>query len=212
MTLSDQASPAGPNGIIQDMYLQINNIAQGVNLGLFVLVLVNSTPDQWFSPLNYSRPIFALVSFSISVVFWARYYFDTEILKRSFTVLSVIWFFAYLISQGVSISCILVPPLWLASTGVFLFLGAGFYVLNLLEIRRKQQAGILSALLLFHDWQRRRMVELFIISGMTLAGAFLVKGNATLALPASLVALAVAIWQMAITGDYRRCRFIETGL
>ncbi len=41
---------------------------------------------------------------------------------------------------------------------------------------------------------------------------YLVGQNAALALPASLVALAVTLWQVVVTNDYRRRRLIETGL
>jgi hypothetical protein len=40
-------------------------------------------------------------------------------------------------------SFIALPSVWLSSTGVFLFFGCGFYVLNLLEILRKQKAGVM---------------------------------------------------------------------
>jgi len=143
---------------------------------------------------------------------WARYYFDTEILNRSFTVISVLWFFAYLISQGVSISFIALPSVWLLSTGVFLFFGCGFYVLNLLEIRRKQKAGVMPMEYPFLNWQRRRMVELLVLSLMAFAGAYLVLLNPAIALPAAIIALVMAIWQLVVTNDYRRHRFIETGI
>jgi len=156
--------------------------------------------------------LFAVTSLFISVIFWARYYFDTEILNRSFTVISVLWFFAYLISQGVSISFIALPSVWLSSTGVFLFFGCGFYVLNLLEIRRKQKAGVMPMGYLFLNWQRRRMVELLVLSLMAFAGAYLVLLNPAIALPAAIIALVMAIWQLVVTNDYRRHRFIETGI
>lgn len=55
------------------MYLEINNIAQGINIGIFVLVL--STPGFYdFQPEYYSTPLFALASLCISVIFWARFF------------------------------------------------------------------------------------------------------------------------------------------
>lgn len=104
------------------MYLEINNIAQGINIGIFVLVL--STPGFYnFQTAYYSTPLFALASLFISVIFWARYYFDTELLDRSFTVFSAVWFFGYLIAQGISISMVAQPTSWLIGTAVFLFFG-----------------------------------------------------------------------------------------
>ena len=144
------------------MYLEINNIAQGINIGIFVLVL--STPGFYdFRTEYYSTPLFALASLFISVIFWARYYFDTELLDRSFTVLSAIWFFGYLITQGISISMVAQPTNWLMSTAVFLFFGAGFYALNLLEIHRKVKTKVLSLSSRFIVWQWKRMIELLIL-------------------------------------------------
>ena len=201
-----------PHLIIKDLYLQINNISQGVNIGLFVVVLVTSNFYGSFAQTRYSAPLFALTNLFISIVFWARYYFDTEILNRSFTVISVLWFFAYLISQGVSISFITTPTAWLLSTGVFLFFGCGFYVLNLLEIRRKQKAGVMPRDYPFVNWQWRRMIELLVLSAMAFVGAYLVLINPAIALPAAIIALVISIWQLVVTNDYRKCKFIETGI
>ena len=86
-----------PNSIIKDLYLEITNIAQGVNIAIFVYII--ATRD-FFSSLadNYfSTPFIALASLLIVVIFWARYYLDTAILDRSFTPLSVPWFFLYVV-------------------------------------------------------------------------------------------------------------------
>ena len=140
-----------PNHIIKDMYLEINNIAQGINIGIFVLVL--ATPSFYDFKLQfYSTPLFATASLLISVIFWTRYYFDTEILDRSYTVVSAVWFFCYLISQGVSISLVTQPAHWFLSTGIFLFFGAGFYALNIIEIRRKQRRDAISLPQKFVVW------------------------------------------------------------
>ncbi len=214
MSQSDSVSKNrnSPHLIIKDLYLQINNISQGVNIGLLVVVLATSNFYSSFARTYYSVPLFALTSLFISVIFWARYYFDTEILNRSFTVASVLWFFAYLVSQGVSISFITEPTRWLLSTGVFLLFGSGFYVLNFLEIRRKQKAGIVPKEYPFVNWQRRRMMELLVLSILAFTGAGLVHINSAIALPAAVISLAASIWQLVVTNDYRRCHFIETGL
>jgi len=199
-----------PNRIIKDMYLEINNIAQGINIGIFVLVLA-SPAFYDFKIQFFSAPIFMLASLLISVIFWTRYYFDTEILDRSYTVLSTVWFFCYLISQGVSISLVTQPANWFFATGAFLFFGAGFYTLNIIEIRRKQKANVISVPKTFIVWQRRRLIELIILSILSIAGGILIATYPATALPAAFLALAVAVWQLVITHDYRKYQFIDTG-
>jgi hypothetical protein len=129
--------------IIKDLYLEITNIAQGANIAILVYSITARSFLASLATGYLSPAIFALASLLIVVVFWARYYLDTGILERSFTVPAAIWFFAYSVAQGVSISFISTPWAWLAGTGVFLFFGFGFYVLNLSEIRRKQKAGMM---------------------------------------------------------------------
>jgi hypothetical protein len=200
-----------PNHIVRDMYLEINNIAQGINIGIFVLV--HSTPGFYdFQPEFYSTPLFALASLFISVIFWARYYFDTELLDRSFTVLSAVWFFGYLITQGISISMVAQPVNWLISTAVFLFFGAGFYALNLWEIRRKRKVKILSLKSNFIVWQWKRMIELLILSALCVVGRYIFVDQPSSAFLVSIFAFAVAIWQLVVTHDYRKYQFIETGI
>jgi hypothetical protein len=198
-----------PNPVIKDMYLEINSIAQGVNVGLLVLVAAAADSYSAFAANSFSLPVLALTNLLISITFWARYYFDTVILQRSYTPLSILWFFAYIVSQAVSISSIGKPVAWLLSTGVFLFFGFGFYVLNLLEIRRKQAEVELPAV--FIEWQKRRMVELLVLSAGAFAGAALVWQYPGVALPAALVSLAAAVWQFALTNHYRVRRFISAG-
>ncbi len=201
-----------PNSVIKTLYLEITNIAQGINIAIFVFVV---TAGEFFSSfvVNYfSTPLIAITSLLIVIVFWARYYLDTEIIDRSFTVVSLIWFFLYIITQGISISLMTNPFAWFASTSVFLFFGAGFYFLNLHEIKRKQRAGILPEKPLFVIWQKKRMIELIILSILTFSGAILVKSSPILAFSESVVALIVALWQLSITRDYRKLGFIETGV
>ncbi len=200
-----------PNHIIKDMYLEINNIAQGINIGIFVLVL--ATPSFYeFKSQFFSTPLFAIASLIISVIFWTRYYFDTEILDRSYTVFSAIWFFCYLISQGVSISLVNQPANWFLSTGVFLFFGAGFYALNIIEIRRKLRNDAISIPQKFVIWQWRRLVELSVLSVLSIAGRFILLAQPANALPAAIFSLVVAVWQLIKTHDYRKYQFIETGI
>jgi len=200
-----------PNHIIKDMYLEINNIAQGINIGIFVLVL--ATPSFYdFQSQFFSTPLFAIASLVISVIFWTRYYFDTEILDRSYTVISAVWFFCYLISQGVSISLVTQPADWFLSTGVFLFFGAGFYALNITEIRRKQKKDAISLTEKFVSWQWQRLVELSVLSALSIAGRFIILAQPANALPAAIFALASAVWQLIKTHDYRKYQFIATGI
>ena len=200
-----------PNHIVKDMYLEINNIAQGINIGIFVLVL--STPGFYdFRSEYYSTPLFALSSLFISVIFWARYYFDTEVLDRSFTVFSAIWFFGYLITQGVSISMVTQPSHWLISTAGFLFFGAGFYALNLCEIRRKTRANILSLPTNFVVWQWRRLFELIFLGGLCIYGRSIIVDQPASVLLISIIAFGTTIWQLFVTHDYRKYQFIETGI
>jgi len=115
-------------------------------------------------------------------------------------------------SQGISISLIASPSGWLIGTAVFLAFGAGFYVLNLLEIRRKQKVAGISLPFGFVDWQRRRMIELFAISLMALAGAYLVNVYSAIVFPAALISLGIAVWQLSVTRAYRTHQFINTGI
>lgn len=198
--------------IIKDLYLEITNIAQGANIAILVYSITARSFLASLTTGYLSPAIFAIASLLIVVVFWARYYLDTGILERSFTVPAAIWFFAYAVAQGVSISFISTPWAWLAGTGVFLFFGFGFYVLNLSEIRRKQRAGMMPECSAFVDWQTRRMIELAVLSPLSLSTAVLVIRQPALALPAAIFAVGVATWQLAITRDYRRLRFLRTGV
>jgi len=201
-----------PNHVIKTMYLEINNIAQGLNVGLFVLVLTAPGFYNSFASNYYSTPLLALASLMISIIFWTRYYFDTEILDRSYTALSAFWFFAYVVSQGISISLISIPVAWFLGTGLFLLFGAGFYALNLSEIQRKRTAGMTLTLAPdFEAWQHQRRVELLAFSALSFLGAGLAFVLPFAAFPAAALALIAALWQLAITDDYRKRKFIETG-
>lgn len=207
--MTNSSAPV-PNPIVKNMYLEITNIAQGVNLAILVYIL--STPSFWSSiEMGFlSAPVFAVCSFLIIAVFWIRYYLDTEILNRSFTVISALWFFGSEALQGITISFIASPAVWLGTTGLFLFFGAGFYWLNLKEIQRKTAELTLKAS--FVTWQKQRMQELGSMSIITLIAALVVMNYPAFAIPASLCALGIAVWQTAVTNDYRRLSFIETGL
>lgn len=201
-----------PNSIIKDLYLEITNIAQGVNIAIFVYII--ATRDFVSLTVNnyFSTPFIAIASLLIVVIFWARYYLDTVILNRSFTILSLIWFFLYVVVQGVSISFITDPVAWFMSTSVFLFFGAGFYWLNLREIERKQAAGILPACPEFVRWQAKRLIDLAVFSLLSFSGAILISLYPSLVLPAAIFTLTLALVQVRVTHDYRRLSFIETGI
>ena len=163
-------------------------------------------PDEEVTGKNFHAPL-------ISIIFWTRYYFDTEILDRSYTALSAFWFFAYVVSQGISISLISIPVAWFLGTGLFLLFGAGFYTLNLSEIQRKRTAGMTLTLAPdFENWQRQRRVELLAFSALSFLGAGLAFVLPFTAFPAAMLALIAALWQLAITDDYRKRKFIETGV
>ncbi len=201
-----------PNHVVKEMYVEINSISQGLNIGLLVLVITTPEFQASWRGGSCSAPLLALTNLLISIIFWARYYFDTEILQRSFTIPVTLWFFGYIVAQGVSVTFIAHPVNWLISTGVFLFFGCGFYAFNLMEIRRKQQANLLALPPDFSQWQSRRLLELLMLSALTLVGAGLVRQYPAMALPIAVSSLAMAIWQLVITNDYRTRNFIETGV
>ena len=129
-----------PPEVVEKMYLQINNISQGFAIAILIDTLAKRFMDgtHIFVPKDDIIPLLlAITSLGISIIFWTRYYFDTYIINRSFSVRSITWFFLYIISEGFCFRQINEPVNWLFSTGIFLVFGLGFYVLNLLEIRRK---------------------------------------------------------------------------
>ena len=201
-----------PDEVIQSMYLEITNIAQGVNIALLAYIVTSEVfiSGGWYDFITHFS--LALTSLFICVLFWIRYYLDTRILYRSFTVLSVIWYFLYITFQGISITFINQPVAWLVSTGFFLLFGAGFYQLNLNEIKRKKAFQVLEALPEYEAWQKRRLVELSVMAFVSFAGAWLVKYGLLPYLLASWVALAASIWQLVLCRDYRKLNFINTGV
>lgn len=201
-----------PNSIIKDLYLEITNIAQGVNVAIFVYVLTTPEFSASITTSRFSTVLIALTSLLIVIIFWARYYLDTVILDRSFTMLSVTWFFLYVVVQGISISLIANPSAWFTTSGVFLFFAAGFYYLNLREIDRKQKAGVMTPVPLFVNWQKQRLVELPILGILSLIAGILIRNWALLTVPAAVVAFFLAVWQIVVTERYRSLRFIETGV
>ncbi|HUN06087.1 MAG TPA: hypothetical protein PLQ56_05780 [Aggregatilineales bacterium] len=206
-------SPAHPpDSIIRDLYLEITNISQGVNIAIFVYILTTREFNASILTSGLSTVLIAAASLLSVVIFWARYYLDTAILDRSFSALSVTWFFIYIVAEGISISLIPYPAMWFLATSVFLFCGAGFYLFNLREAARKQQAGVLELRPEFIGWQRRRLVELLVLAATSLGGSLLVSRFPVTAIPAALLTLAFSLWQVYLTNDYRRYQFIATGL
>ncbi len=57
-----------PNSIVKDMYLQITNFAQGVNLAALVLVVVNDGVKSSTSTNMYVLALYALVNFFIVII------------------------------------------------------------------------------------------------------------------------------------------------
>lgn len=201
-----------PNPIISNMYHEITNISQALNIGLLVLILTSQRFYESIVSFSFSTPLFAFASLLIVVIFWTRFYFDTAILNRSYTLFSTFWFFAYTVVVGTNISFIPSPSLWLLTAGILLFFGAGFYATNLVEIRRKQEAGVLPAWTNFARWQSNRMRDLLLMATAAEVAALAVWRYPTFSLPAGILTLLGAIWQATLTADYRKHRFLRTGL
>jgi hypothetical protein len=229
--------PNQPNEFVQKMYMQVNNFSQG----FAIVILIDSLADRL---MEGSRQfvlediyvfIFALTSFFISLIFWTRYYFDTEIIKRSFSVKAVVWFFLYIVSEGFSFRQVSEPFYWLISTGVFLLFGCGFYILNLSEIGYSANSRNASKNpaypLKFHervrrwftntyrylfverrkyrDWQIERLVDMIVLAGLSFIGGWLVVRNPALVYPIAIFALSFSLWQLSKTRDYKRNRFLD---
>jgi len=203
-----------PDAVIQGMYLEITNIAQGVNIALLVYVVTSEAFLSTKSLDLIAKLFLAITSLFICALFWIRYYLDTKILDRSFTVSSVVWFFAYIAFQGISVAFINLPNVWFVSTGIFLFFGSGFYQLNLREMKRKQKANVLSiqsgVLSDYLRWQTQRMKELLFLSIFSILGAIIITIGFLPLLIASAIALGVSVWQLVVCRDYRK--FINTGI
>lgn len=202
-----------PSPIIQTMYLEITNISQGINIGLFVFIIVE--PSFFNSVLTsyYATPFFAISSLMMSMIFWTRFYFDTEILKRSFSQPLTTLFFLFAIAMGINILSMKIPQAWLFSAVALLLCGVGFYAFNIGEIRRKQKAGILLTLPAEYTlWQQKRLVDLLFLAVLSLASAWFVQRHPPLSLPAALASVLGAFWQFRETGAYRAQPFLKTGL
>ena len=205
------------NEVIEKMYLQINSIAQGFAVSILISVLAGFNWPGIIANRDFATPFFSFASFFISIVFWSRYYFDTVILKRSFGIYAMVWFFLYIVAEGISFTKIGEPVMWLISTGIFLFFGAGFYIFNILEITRKQEKRIKinvadSDVKEYLKWQKMRFLDLFLVACMALADARIVMLYPASAPLAGFAALIISLWQLDKSTDYRRLRFLRTGL
>jgi hypothetical protein len=227
-------SQAKPIEFVQKMYMQINNIAQG----FAIAILIETLSERFMNgPRSFVADDFyilnlAFTSLFISIIFWTRYYFDTEVIKRAFSVRSVTWFFLYIIAEGFSFKQISEPTNWLYSTGIFLFFGFGFYILNLAEIpkastkkittklktkenlfRKVLNRGKAIYLYLFkekknyRDWQKERLVDIVILFILTFVGGWLVMYEPLVIYPISVVTLLFAGWQLSKSRDYKRFGF-----
>lgn len=206
-----------PPEVIEKMYMQVNNISQGFAIAILIDTLADRFMNNSHLPGwdDFSTLVLALASLCISIIFWTRYYFDTFIIKRSFSVRSVIWFFAYIVAEGFSFKQINEPVNWFISTGVFLAFGFGFYFLNLGEIKRKQKSKTKlnlpekysETLEAYSKWQRFRLVDMVVLSALSLAGAALTSAHTSLQYPIGIVTLLIALWQLSKSRDYKRFGF-----
>jgi len=206
--------------VIEKMYMQVNNISQG----FAIAILIDTLAERFMNNAHllgwddFSTLILALSSLCISIIFWTRYYFDTFIIKRSFSVRSVIWFFAYIVAEGFSFKQINEPVNWFISTGIFLAFGFGFYFLNLGEIKRKQKSKIKlnlpekykDTLDAYSKWQRFRLVDMVVLSMLSLSGAALTSAYAILQYPIGVITLIIALWQLSKSRDYKKFGFANS--
>lgn len=205
------------NEVVEKMYLQINSIVQGFAISILISVLAGFHWPDIVASRDFAIPLFSFASFFISIVFWSRYYFDTVIIKRSFGIHSIVWFFLYIVAEGISFTKIGDSVMWMISTGIFLFFGAGFYVLNILEIEHKQ-ANKIKINVADNDvreylrWQKMRCLDLLAVTAMSLAGAYVVTLYPASASLAGFAALVISLWQLDKSSDYKRLRFLKTGL
>lgn len=211
------SSQLTPQEVIEKMYMQVNNISQGFAIAILIDTLAerfmnNSHLLSWD---DFSVLILALASLSISIIFWTRYYFDTFIIKRSFSVRSVIWFFTYIVVEGFSFKQINEPVNWFFSTGIFLAFGFGFYFLNLGEIKRKQKSKTKlnlpekykDTLKAYSNWQRFRLADMVVLTVLSFAGAALTSAYISLQYPIGIVTLLIVLWQLSKSRDYKKFGF-----
>lgn len=227
--------PAKPIEFVQKMYMQINNIAQGFAVAILIEALAERFMNGAYSLVADDFYILnlALTSLFISIIFWTRYYLDTEVIKRSFSVRSVTWFFLFIVSEGFSFKQISEPVNWLFSTGIFLFFGFGFYILNLAEIpkpKKKQKNRLktkdnffrkvwnwveatyrylFKEKKIYRDWQKERLVDIIILCLLTFVGGRLVTSEPLLIYPISIVTLLFAVWQLSKSRDYKKFGFLD---
>jgi len=209
-----------PPEVIEKMYMQVNNISQG----FAIAILIDTLAERFMNNTHllgwedFSTLILALSSLCISIIFWTRYYFDTFIIKRSFSVRSVIWFFAYIVAEGFSFKQINEPANWFISTGIFLAFGFGFYFLNLGEIKRKQKGKTKlnlpekykDTLDAYYKWQRFRLIDMVVLSALSFAGAALTLAYVSLQYPIGVVTLIFALWQLSKSRDYKKFGFANS--
>lgn len=203
--------------IVEKMYMQINNISQGFAVAILIDTLAERLMNNshTFDSGDISALLLAFTSLCISIIFWTRYYFDTFIIKRSFSVRAMVWFFAYIVAEGFSFKQINEPINWLFSTGIFLAFGFGFYALNLAEIQRKQKNKIkvnlpgkyADTLSEYISWQKFRLADLLMLTTLTLAGAVVVSTYHSLQYFISAVTLVMALWQLTKSRDYKKFGF-----
>lgn len=211
------SSPLTPPEVVEKMYMQVNNISQGFAIAILIDTLAERFMNNahTFDSSDIGTLILALTSLCISIIFWTRYYFDTYIIRRSFSVRSMVWFFAYIVAEGFSFKQIAEPVNWCISTAIFLAFGFGFYTLNLAEIQRKQQSKIkmnlpgayADTLSKFILWQRFRLIDLFTLTLLACAGAFLISAYDHLQYPIAIITLLIALWQLSKSRDYKKYGF-----
>jgi len=216
-TKSFVASQLTPPEVIEKMYMQVNNISQG----FAIAILIDTLADRFMNNSHLlgwddlSTFVLAFTSLCISIIFWTRYYFDTFIIKRSFSVRSVVWFFAYIVAEGFSFKQINEPANWFFSTGIFLAFGFGFYFLNLAEIKRKQKSKIKlnlpgkynDTLSNYSKWQKFRLIDMIILTALSFIGAVLTSANNSLQYPIGAVTLFIVLWQLSKSRDYKNFGF-----
>ena len=211
-----------PAELIEKMYMQVNNISQGFAIAILIDALAARFMNNLhaFSTDDFSALILALTSLCISIIFWTRYYFDTFIIKRSFSVRSVVWFFAYVVAEGFSFRQINEPASWFFSTGIFLAFGFGFYLLNLGEIQRKQRNKIRlnlpekyeKTLNDYSHWQKLRLFDMIALTVLSFAAAAAVASYSALQYPLGGLTLFIAVWQLSKSRDYKMFGFANSHL
>ena len=216
-TKSVVSSQLTPPEVIEKMYMRVNNISQG----FAIAILIDALADQFMNNLHsfawddFNTLVLAFTSLCISIIFWTRYYFDTFIIKRSFSVRSLVWFFAYIVAEGFSFKQINEPANWFFSTGIFLAFGFGFYFLNLAEIKRIQKSKIKlnlpkkynDTLSNYSKWQKFRLIDMIILTALSFIGAVLISTYNSLQYPIGILTLFIVLWQLSKSRDYKKFGF-----